>query len=76
MKLIDEWKSAHKFFSVQIGALGSFALVGWVALPAEQQHALLQLFGLDVPAVLAITGIAVAVGSRLVKQGPAAPPSD
>lgn len=70
MKLIDEWKTAYKFASVRVGAIGTALLAGWIAVPAEQQQAILSLLGLNTPAVLGIVGIIVAIGSRVVKTGP------
>lgn len=70
MKLIDEWKTAYRFTSVKVGAVGGALLVVWLATPADTQHMLLAKVGLDTPAAFALVGVVVAVITRLVKQDP------
>lgn len=63
MKLIDDWRSAWKFWSVQLAAL----IAVWAALPVELQTALLGLVGLPadiVPGVLAV----LVVAARVLRQ--------
>lgn len=68
--LISNWKKAYNFFSVQASALASLALVGWIALPSEQQRALLSVVGLDTPAYAALVAFVVVVLGRIVAQPP------
>lgn len=67
-KLIDDWKKAYRFFSVQASALSSLALVGWVALPAQQQKDLLAAIGMDTPAYTALAAFVVVILGRVVAQ--------
>jgi hypothetical protein len=63
MKLIPEWRRAHRMFTVQLGLV----FTAWGALPAEMQAAVLELLGVPVNRVPAILGLAVIVG-RVVAQ--------
>lgn len=73
MKLIDEWRSAHRFLSVRISALAGVAMAAWVAAPTDQQHAVLSVLGADTPAVMAVIGFAVVAISRVIQQTPPPP---
>lgn len=68
MKLIDEWRDAWRFLSVQLSVLGSALAATWVLLPKEQQEAILSLIGVDGPGVLAMVGFLAIVWGRLKAQ--------
>ena len=70
MTLIDEWRTAYRFLSVRASALCGAALVGWLAVPVEQQRAVLAVVGMDTPAVLGIVGFLVVVLGRVIQQPP------
>lgn len=63
MKLIDDWRRAWRYLSVQIAGLA----VVWGALPPDQQAALLGLFGIGPERVPLVIGLAVIV-ARLLNQ--------
>jgi hypothetical protein len=63
MKLVSNWKRAHRMFTVQLGLV----FTAWGALPAETQAAVLDLLGVPVNRVPAILGLAVIVG-RVIAQ--------
>lgn len=69
MKLIENWRHAWKFSSVQVAACGVALPPAWLALPQEQRDAVLGFLGLSGSAALisGIFGLIVAV--RLVRQG-------
>lgn len=64
MKLIDEWKKAHKLWSVRLSALGVAIMTAWPMIPPElrailpyQQHIAMAMF-------------ALVIVSRMVAQEP------
>lgn len=63
MKLIPEWRSAWRLFSVQVAALA----VAWVALPTDTQGAILRLLGIDASKLTAVLGVLV-LAARLIAQ--------
>lgn len=63
MKLIDEWRKAWKFWSVQILTIGIVAQTVWAALPDESRS----LF--PGPQYIGIGLGLAALGARLFKQG-------
>jgi len=62
--LIPDWRDAWKWLSMW----GAAILVAWSTLPAEQQNAILQLFGINASTLTALMGLAIMVG-RVIKQG-------
>ena len=63
MKLVDNWKRAHRMLSVQIAS----AAVIFRSLPADQQAAVLGFFGITAERIPAVLGLLFIV-SRLVNQ--------
>lgn len=75
MKLVDEWRSAWRWWSIQLNALGNMLLVAllsfpdiaqqvWVALPDEARAMLPERVAYWVPVIILIaSGVA-----RLVQQ--------
>jgi hypothetical protein len=68
--LIEDWKKAWRFISVQVSAAASMGLVAWVAMPEDQQHAILAAVGLNTPAYFALAAFAAVVLGRLISQAP------
>jgi hypothetical protein len=62
--LVDEWKSAWRWFSVQSMALAAVLLGAWQALPDELRASLPRAL----PHWLAIALLALGIAGRLVKQ--------
>lgn len=64
MKLVDDWKTAWKWLSVQLPALNLAFLGAWAALPAKFQDAI------PLPWVIGIAVALIVLGmfGRLVKQ--------
>jgi len=73
-RLIPGWQRAYRYISVQVSGLASLALIGWVALPPDQQQLLLDKVGLNGPAYAALAAFVVTVLGRLVSQAPPEPP--
>lgn len=65
MKLIDNWHTAWRYITVQLGAL----MVTWGLLPPEQQSAILAIIGLPAERITAVLGLMVIAG-RVVSQAP------
>ena len=63
MKLVYNWKKAWRMASVQVAACA----VGFGALPAELQTALLEAIGLPAASAPAVVG-ALLIAARLVEQ--------
>ena len=64
MKLIDEWKSAYKLFSVQMPVINTVFLATWSSLPQKFQDALPIQYVIAIAAALLVLGVA----GRLVSQ--------
>jgi len=64
MTLVDEWKTAWRWFSVQSMAISVVLLGAWQALPDELRAALPR----SLPHWLAIALLALGIAGRLVKQ--------
>lgn len=62
--LVDEWRSAWRWFSVQSMALAAVLLAAWQALPDELRAALPRAL----PRWLAIALLVLGIAGRLVKQ--------
>ena len=65
MKLIDNWRSCLKWFSVQFPAINLAFLGTWSALPSKFQDALPMSWVIGIAAVLIVLGV---IG-RLIDQG-------
>jgi hypothetical protein len=65
MKLIDEWKNAWKFLSVQIPALGATLTLAWASMPDDWKSATPKW---AIMACVFLFFIA-AIAGRFVKQG-------
>ena len=61
--LVEDWRDAWKWLSVQISSL----LIVWASIPIEQQNAVLNLLGLDQSTLMGIVGVAIILG-RLIQQ--------
>ncbi len=64
MTLVDEWKTAWRWFSVQSMAISVVLLGAWQALPDELRAALPPWL----PHWLAIALLALGIAGRLIKQ--------
>ena len=64
MTLVDEWKLAWRWFSVQSMAASAVVLGAWDSVPEELRHALPRWLPHSVAIALLVLGIA----GRLVKQ--------
>ena len=62
--LVDEWKSAWRWFSVQSMALAAVLLSAWQTLPEELQQSLPRWL----PHWLAVSLLLLGIAGRLVKQ--------
>lgn len=67
MKLIDEWKQAWRWFSVQANLLSVSMTGAYLALPEKMQDVLPSKYVLGAAALITVLGT---IG-RLVKQTPA-----
>lgn len=67
MKLVDDWRGALRWLSVQIPAINAAFLVTWANLPAKFQEALPVPWVIGIAVGLLVLGV---VG-RLIKQGDA-----
>ena len=63
MKLVPNWRRAHRMLTVQLGV----AFTAWGLLPVDTQAAILDLVGVPANRVPAVLGLAIIVG-RLVAQ--------
>lgn len=68
MKLIEEWRSSHKYWSVRLSVVGTAATGVFLSLPQSMQVQVLDAVGLDGPAALAMVIFVGTVISRVVKQ--------
>jgi uncharacterized membrane protein HdeD (DUF308 family) len=66
--LIEDWKKAGRFLSVQLSALGAAASAAWVLMPPEQQAGVLTFLGIEKPGTLAAVGFAAVIVGRLIAQ--------
>lgn len=69
MKIIAEWKSAYRMFSVQAMALATALLGAWAVLPDDLRNTLPHW----VPNLAGITILIAGILGRLVKQTPEPP---
>lgn len=68
LHLIPNWKKAWRMASVQLSALGVAVTGAWVLTPYETQQAILALFGITEPGVIAMVGFVAVVYGRIVQQ--------
>jgi hypothetical protein len=69
MKLIDEWRQAWRWFSMQAMVAVAAIQGGWAAMPDDlKAH-----FPARLVTALSITLLLLGIGGRLVKQKRAAP---
>lgn len=73
--LIDDWRQAWRFLSVQLSALGAAASAAWIMLTDAQREALLSFLpgGNGAAYVVLVTFVAIIAG-RLKQQRIDAPP--
>tara|TARA_Y100000015_G_scaffold7063_1_gene6539 strand:- start:49 stop:252 length:204 start_codon:yes stop_codon:yes gene_type:complete len=64
MKLIPDWKQAHKWFSVQLAAVSAALPLAWEYLPSDLKAYIPDEWR---PAILAAVGLAIIVG-RILDQ--------
>jgi len=66
MKMVDDWKKAHTWFSTQSMVFVNALLISWAAIPEKFQDAL------PIGWVIAISATALGLGTvgRLVQQAP------
>lgn len=76
MKLIDEWRQAWRYLSVQASTFFAAVALTWIMLPADQQALILGILGVDGPAWAALTGFVVIVITRLKAQPELHAPDD
>lgn len=65
MRLIDDWRQAWRWFSVQAGAVVVLLPVAWEALPDETKALIPDAW---LPWIVSAVGVAVVIG-RLIPQG-------
>lgn len=70
MKLIDEWKQAWRYLSVQVNAFAAMFAIVFMTLPREDQTALLSLlpFGDHSGAMLVLLLVVIQTLARLKAQ--------
>lgn len=66
MKLVDDWKQAHRWLSIQIAAVGATLEASWLMVPDAIKENLPAWIGTAV----AITAFAGIVAGRLIDQAP------
>lgn len=73
MKLIPNWRKAWKLHSVWLSGLFATAAGAWIALPDEQQKAVLAFLHIS-PGVAVVIGFVAVIVVRLKAQPPKDPP--
>jgi hypothetical protein len=70
--LIDNWRQAWRYLSVQVSAVASAAVAAWIVLPDAQRAELIALLPFDVggkgPALLTLLGFLGVIFARLKAQ--------
>lgn len=66
MKLVDDWRDALKWFSVNVHAVNAAFLVTWANLPPKFQDALPMPWVIGIAVALLVLGVA----GRLIDQSP------
>lgn len=64
MKLVEEWRGAWRWFSLQAMVLSGVVQAAWDALPVDLKQYLPHWLGL----VLSLSLLLLGIGGRLVKQ--------
>jgi hypothetical protein len=67
VKLIDDWRQAWRFLSVQINAVCAAAAVIWTGLPGDQQTSMLAWLGFK-PSAMVAAAFGAATIARLIAQ--------
>ena len=67
MKVIDDWKKAWRFLSVQLSALWTTLTAVWLITPEDQRAAILTAIGIDA-AWRVVAGFVLVVVARLKAQ--------
>jgi hypothetical protein len=65
MKLVDNWKRAHRMISVQLCAITGAIQAGWPSIPQDLKDALPH----GIVNYVSIALLVAAVGGRLIDQG-------
>lgn len=65
MKLVENWKRAHRMISVQLSVINGAVLAAWQALPADWRAVLPQSLLVKV----AIALLVLSIIARLIDQG-------
>lgn len=65
-QLIDDWRAAWRFLSVQASALNASLLAGWLALPEDLKASIPSWL----PVGIALALLATSVVGRVIKQEP------
>lgn len=71
MKLIDDWKKAHRFAVMWIQGMGGSAMAAWMLLDDAQRAALLEFFGVPADRLVAVAALIAFVAgmwARMVRQ--------
>jgi hypothetical protein len=66
MKLVEDWKQAWKWFSVQAMGFSVILLGAWEVLPSDLKATLPE----DLVRLLAIGLLSLGIGGRMVQQPP------
>lgn len=68
MQLVKDAKKWYRMLSVQLSILGAAMSATWLVLPREDQVALLDLVGVNGPALLVLVNFVAVVWGRLKAQ--------
>lgn len=71
--LVDDWKAAWRWFSVNLSVLGAATCGAWLLMPADTQAAIVEKFGLE-PAWVPLFGFLSVIVGRLIAQQPKGDP--
>jgi hypothetical protein len=69
--MIDDWKDAWRFLSIQVASLWATGTVIWIGLTDEQHQRIMEAIGLTDPAVIQLVGFVLVVIGRMIAQSPA-----
>lgn len=72
MKLIDDWRKAWQFLSVQVSGIFAAAVSAWMLLPHDQREDLLSLLPFSLggrgPALVVLIGFVGVIVARIKSQ--------
>lgn len=68
MKLIENWRQAWRFLTVQASVVFGAAWSGWLLLPPEQQIALVSMLGFDPAKVGPLLAFVMIILARIKAQ--------